>query len=79
MSLVSPAVLVNLLISSLQKLEVDVLMAQGSIQLGGISAAPEVMSEGGVNDSPEKPIHGHVADIQVPDDVRTQRTQIMDL
>ena len=75
-SLVSPAILVNLLLSSLQKLEVNVLMAQGFIQLGVISAAPEVMSEGGVNDDPTKPIPGQVADIiQVSDDVRTQRTQ----
>ena len=34
-----------------------------------ISAAVEVMNEGSIDDDPPKPIHGHVADIQVPGNV----------
>ena len=40
-----------------------------SDQTGVISAAVEVMNEGSIDDDPPKPIHGHVADIQVPGNV----------
>ena len=66
-SLVAPAIFVNLLLLSPQrKLEVNVLMAQGAIRRGVNSAAMEVVNQGSVNDDPTKPIQRQVGDIQVP-------------